>query len=90
MQLKVIEQYEGGNDYTQDEWTVDCSAGSITTQPILRAGTYRIALYGIGVPEDMDAVCTSTDTLSAAIEEVSAEAGGTLSVSLDLSPDMGE
>lgn len=101
VQLRVWEQYEGGNDYTQDEWTVDCAAGSITTQPILLAGTYRIALYGntndeLAAAERAAAAdgaapvdgfaCEAGDVQAAAIEEVSAEAAGTLSAALDLSP----
>lgn len=88
VQLRVWEQYAGGKDYTQDEWLVDCAAGSLTTQPILKADTYRVGLYGMTVAPDAG-TCDTTDlddVGAAAIEEVSAEAGGTLSVALDLSP----
>jgi hypothetical protein len=86
VQLRVWEQYEGGDDYTQDEWIVDCADGSLTTQPILVPDTYRVGLYGVTEVPDGGA-CPNRDVQAAAIEEVSAETGGTLSVSLDLSPE---
>jgi len=103
VRLRVWEQYAGGDDYTEDGWVVQCSAGSLTTQPILVAGTYRVGVYGVaipdaGVPEGTDAAVIgdagfppdTSDVEAAALVEASAEAGGTLSVSLDLSPPMGE
>ena len=100
VQLRIWEQYEGGDDYTQDEWIVQCADGALMTQPVLVAGTYRVGLYGVAAPEvdasveadadveeaDAGFPPDTSDVEVAALMEVSAEGGGTLSVSLDLSP----
>jgi len=90
VRLEVWEQYAGGKSYTQDEWIVDCAAGAITTQPILKADTYRVGLYGSSPEPDGGGCAEPGDVQAAAIEEASAEGGGTLRVSLDLSTDLDE
>ena len=90
VRLRIWEQYDGGDAYTQDEWLVDCAAGTITTQPILKADTYRVGLYGVTIEQEQDLgglECSNRSVQAAAIEEVSVEPGGTISVSLDLSPE---
>lgn len=95
VELRIWEQYEGGDHYTEDEWIVQCSAGSLTTQPVLVPDTYRVGIYGTPVKREDGAVIEGDagfppetgETKAAALVEATAEAGTTLSVSLDLSPE---
>ncbi len=87
VELRVWEEYEGGEHYTQDGWRVDCATGSLVTQPLLVPDTYRIGLYGLRALPDMGVACEDSAAVRAAgIQEVTAEAAGTVSVMLDLSP----
>tara|TARA_B100001750_G_scaffold234799_1_gene236557 strand:- start:4482 stop:4901 length:420 start_codon:yes stop_codon:yes gene_type:complete len=101
VKLRIWEQYPGGTSYSEDAWLVACPTGVVTTEAVLQPGTYRVALYAVSLDTDADAAVPSadepidpsmistSDVAFADIAVVTSE-GSALTVSLDLSAQMGE